>query len=125
MWKMFPPSETGTARELVILNRRGELEDVFEAMKDLVTYRVNAVRKQSALRRLMGLGRGFTQDRIDEEAQKRVTDLIIAKMTEEIEKLRESGILGAKVKSITGIDLRTIAVRKTNSGAGELQGIYS
>jgi len=107
-----PPSETGTARELVILNRRGELEDVFEAMKDLVTYRVNAVRKQSALRRLMGLGRGFTQDRIDEEAQKRVTDLIIAKMTEEIEKLRESGILGAKVKSLTGIDLRTIAVEK-------------
>ena len=78
-----PPSETGTSRELVILNRQEGLEDVFEAMKELVTYRVNAVRKQSALRRLMGLGRGLTQDRIDEEAQKRVTDLIIAKMTEE------------------------------------------
>jgi type III restriction enzyme len=107
-----PPSETGTSRELVILNRREGLEDVFEALKELVTYRVNAVRKQSALRRLMGLGRGLTQDRIDGEAQKRVKDLIVDKMTEEIEKLRETGILAAKVKSITGIDLKTIAVEK-------------
>jgi type III restriction enzyme len=61
-----PPSETGTARELVILNRQEGLEDVFEAMKELVTYRVNAVRKQSALRRLMGLGRGLTQDQTKE-----------------------------------------------------------
>jgi len=107
-----PPSETGTSRELVILNRQEGLEDVFEAMKELVTYRVNAVRKQSALRRLMGLGRGLTQDRIDEEAQKRVKDLVIDKMNEEIERLRKSGILEAKVKSIIGIDLRTIAVEK-------------
>ena len=61
-----PPSETGTSRELVILNRQEGLEDVFEAMKELVTYRVNAVRKQSALRRLMGLGRGLTQDQTKE-----------------------------------------------------------
>jgi type III restriction enzyme len=94
-----PPSETGTARELVILNRREGLEDVFEAIKELVTYRVNAVRKQSALRRLMGLGRGLTQDRIDGEAQKRVKDLIVDKMTEEIERLRESGMLADKVKT--------------------------
>jgi type III restriction enzyme len=107
-----PPSETGTARELVILHRREGLEDVFEALKELVTYRVNAVRKQSALRRLMGLGRGLTRDRIDEEAQKRVKYLIVDKMTEEIEKLRVSGMLDAKVKSITGIELKTIAVEK-------------
>lgn len=107
-----PPSETGTVRELVILNRREGLEDVFDALKELVTYRVNAVRKQSALRRLMGLGRGLTQDRVDEEAQKRVKGLIVDKMTEEIEELRGSGILEEKVKSITGIDLKTIAVEK-------------
>ena len=88
------------------------MEDVFEALKELVTYRVNAVRKQSALRRLMGLGRGLTQDRIDEEAQKRVKNLIVQKMTKEIEKLRESGMLATKVKSITGIELKTIAVEK-------------
>jgi type III restriction enzyme len=107
-----PPSETGTARELVILNRRQGLEDVFEAIEDLVTYRVNAVRKQSALRRLMGLGRGLNHDQIDGEAQKGVKDLIVGRMSEEIEGLRDSGILADKVKSITGIDLRTIAVEK-------------
>jgi type III restriction enzyme len=107
-----PPSETGTARELVILDRRRGLEDVFGAMKELVTYRVNAVRKQSALRRLMGLGRGLTQDRIDEEAQKRVKDLVVDKMNQEIERLRATGVLETKMRSITGIDLRTIAVEK-------------
>ncbi len=107
-----PPSETGLARELVILNRREGLEDLFEAIKKLVTYRVKAVRKQSALRRLMGLGRGLTQDRIDEEAQKQVKDLVIDKTTEEIDRLRKSGVLEAKVKSITGVDLKTIAVEK-------------
>ena len=107
-----PPSETGSARELVILNRREGLEDVFDALEQLVTYRVNAVRKQSALRRLMGLGRGLTQDRIDGEAQKRVKNLIVDKMTEEIEKLRESGSLEAKMKNITDIELKTIAVEK-------------
>jgi len=100
------------ARELVILNRREGLEDVFEALKGLVTYRVNAVRKQSALRRLMGLGRGLTWDRIDEGAQKRVKDLIVDKMTDEIKGLRESGVLAIKAKNITGVDLKTIAIEK-------------
>jgi len=54
-----PPSETGTSRELVTLHRRDGMEKVLEAIGELVTYRVNAVRKQNALRRLMGLGRGY------------------------------------------------------------------
>ncbi len=107
-----PPSEIGTARESKTLKRREGLEDVFDAMKELVTYRVNAVRKQSALRRLMGLGRGLTRDRIDEKAQGRVKKLIVEKMTEEIDSLRASGILKDKIKGITGIDFRTIAVEK-------------
>ena len=109
-----PPSETGTGRELVTLQRQEDLEEIFKAIEDkeLITYRVGAVRKQSALRRLMGLGRGLTQDRIDEEAQERIKAKIVEKMAEEVEKLRESGSLEERAKSITGVDLRTIAFEK-------------
>ena len=118
-----PPSETGTVRELVILNRQEGLEDVFDALKELVTYQVNAVRKQSALRRLMGLGRGLTQDRVDEEAQKRVKGLIVDKMTEEIEELRGSGILERKLKYYR-YRSQNNRCRKTNSRARGLRRIY-
>lgn len=60
-----PPSETGSARELVILTRRPGLDAVFEAMGALATYRVNAARAQSHLRRYHALARGLTIDRID------------------------------------------------------------
>jgi len=82
-----PPSETGTSRELVALYRREGMEKVLKAIGELVTYRVNAVRKQSALRRLMGLGRGLTHDRIDEDAQETVKKQIIGKMAVEVQRL--------------------------------------
>jgi type III restriction enzyme len=103
-----PPSETGTSRELVTLFRRGGMEKVFEALGELVTYRANAVRKQSALRRLMGLGRGLTHDRIDEDAQEAVKTQIVEKMAEEVQRLQDAGTLEERAKQITGIDLKTI-----------------
>jgi len=75
-----------------------------------VTYRVNAVRKQSALRRLMGLGRGLTHDRIDEDVQETVKARIVGKMAGEVKRLRDAGTLEERAKQITGIDLKTIAV---------------
>ena len=105
-----PPSEAGTSRELVTLYRREGMEKVFEALGELVTYRVNAVRKQSALRRLMGLGRGLTHDRIDDDAQATVKTQIVEKMGEEMQRLRNAGKLEERAKQITGIDLKTIAV---------------
>jgi type III restriction enzyme len=119
-----PPSKTGTSRELVTLYRRKGMEDVFQALGNLVTYRVNAVRKQSALRRLMGLGRGLTQDRIDADAQRSVTTQVVEKMTAEIQRLRNTGVLGERAKQITGIDLKTIAVAH-GTGAIEDQDEHS
>lgn len=75
-----------------------------------MTYRVNAVRKQSALRRLMGLGRGLTHDRIDEDVQETVKARIVGKMAGEVKRLRDAGTLEERAKQITGIDLKTIAV---------------
>ena len=114
-----PPSEAGTSRELVNLYRREDLENLFEAMGELVTYRVNAVRKQSALRRLMGLGRGLTHDRIDEKAQGNVKDKIIKIMAENVQRLKNCGDLEGRAKQITGIDLKTIAVQHGTDVAQE------
>jgi len=119
-----PPSETGTSRELVTLHRRGGLEEIFAALAELPTYRVNAVRKQSALRRLMGLGRGLTHDRIAEDAQKAVKTQIVGKMAEEVQRLRDAGTLEERAKQITGIDLKTIAVEH-GTGVAEKGGEYT
>ena len=63
-----PPAETGSARDLVVLKRRAGLDEVFKAADELVTYRVNATRAQSALRRYMAMTRGLTLDGLDAEA---------------------------------------------------------
>jgi type III restriction enzyme len=119
-----PPAETGTSRELVTLKRREGTEEIFAAIEGLVTYRVNAVRKQSGLRRLMGLGRALTQDRIDEDAQNGVKSLLVDRMNAEIQRLRDAGVLDDRAKRITGIDLRTIAVRH-GTDIAEDEGEYS
>ncbi len=108
-----PPTTIGAGHELVTLVRRAGTEAVFEAMRKLVTYRVNAVRKQSNLRRLMGLGRGLTHDRIDETLQEQVTEKIIGKMTGEIERIRASGDYELRAKQITGVAVETAVVSGT------------
>lgn len=108
-----PPTTIGTHRELVTLTRRPGTEAIFEAMRKLVTYRVNAVRRQSHLRRLMGLGRGLTHDRIDEALQTQVTETIIGKMTGEIARIRASGGFTRQAEQITGVALETTVVSGT------------
>jgi type III restriction enzyme len=108
-----PPAQVGVSRELVTLQKRKGSEAIFAAMQKLVTYRVNAVRQQSALRRLVGLGRSLTMDRLDEGAQERVTNQIVTQMAAGIDKLRASANFANRVKEITGVDLRTIALHGT------------
>jgi type III restriction enzyme len=108
-----PPSEAGSSRELVTLRRRVGTEEIFEAIQKigLITYKVGAFRRQSHLRRLMGLGRALTQDRIDENAQNQVKDSIVNQMQAEIQGLHKSGEFNELAKQITGIDIKRIAVQ--------------
>ena len=82
-------------------------------MQDLITYRVNAVRKQKSLRRLMGLGRGLTHDELDENSQKEVIKNIVNQMKAEINNLKKSGDFEKSAKEITGVDLKTITLQGT------------
>jgi type III restriction enzyme len=108
-----PPAETGLSRELVTLQRRKGAEAIFDAMQELETYRVNAVRKQSALRRLMGLARGLTYDRIDGDAQGQITEKIVGWMTQQVQRLRDAGDLADRAREVTGVDLRAITLQGT------------
>ena len=114
-----PPAETGTVRELVTLYCRDGMDSVFGAMTNLVTYRINAVRKQSALRRLMGLGRRLTHDRIDEDAQRSVKSRLVQRMSDEVKRLREAGTLDEQIERLTGVELKTIAVERGTNAVEE------
>ena len=63
-----PPAETGSSRNLVVLKRREGCEAIFAALDEVITYRVNAARAQSPLRRYMAISRSLTIDEIDDDA---------------------------------------------------------
>lgn len=105
-----PPSEAGLGNELVTLTRRNGTDEVFEALKSLVTYRVDKVRKQSALSRLVGLARGLVYDKIDENALREVKIKIISKIDEEVERLKDEGVFDDLCQQIVGTEFRTIVV---------------
>jgi len=106
-----PPSKTGSARELVVLNRRPGLEPVFEALGKLVTYRVNAARAQSHLRRYLGLARGLTMDRIDADAWDLAKSEIVGAMAGELAGLKASGTFAQAQGPITRVGIATMEVQ--------------
>lgn len=108
-----PPATTGVGRELITLARRAGAAPIFAATQKLVTYRVNKVRVQSALRRLMGLGRALTHDRIDEDAQEQVSAQIVAAMQAEVAQLRASGRFAAAARQIADVEIVAKIVQGT------------
>jgi type III restriction enzyme len=102
------PAETGTSKELVTLNRNLDFSEVFDAMSNLITYRIDAARKQSALRRLIQLSRALTQDGINLEAQNEVKSCILKKIEDEINRMKEAGEYERKVAILTGFELGTL-----------------
>lgn len=102
------PTETGTNKELITLERNLEYSDVFDSMDNLITYRIDSVRKQAPLKSLIQLSRALTMDGIDLEAQKIVKNTILLKMAEEITQIKESGDFESRAASITGFTLGTL-----------------
>ncbi len=110
-----PPSETGSSRNLVVLGRRAETDDIFSALADLVTYRVNAARAQSHLRRLMAISRNLTMDEIDDDAWDNAKRRIVDWMTTQIKGMKSAGLFASAMQAITRVGLKTLAV---NNGTG-------
>lgn len=118
-----PPAETGSARELVVLQRRAGAEAVFAALSETITYRVGAARAQSPLRRYLGIGRQLTIDEIDEDAWDEAKTRIVAWISERVAALKSAGIYEAESKKVTHVRLKTL-VAKPGSGIAEPDGVF-
>lgn len=102
------PAETGTSKELVSLVRNPAYSEAFDAMSDLVTYRIDAARKQAPLKRLIQLSRALTQDGIDLDAQKSIKQSVLKKIEDELTIIKAAGDFDSKVAAITGFALGTL-----------------
>ena len=102
------PTETGTNKELITLGRNLEYSDVFDAMDNLITYRIDSARKQTPLKLLIQISRALTMDGIDLEAQKTIKNAVLTKMDEEVKWIKESGKFDTLSASITGFGLGTL-----------------
>jgi len=118
-----PPAETGTSRDMVVLLRREGMEDVFKALDELITYRVNAVRAQSPLRRFMAISRSLTLDEIDENAWDAAKQQIIEGMQSQVAVMKASGDFDAAAKAITQVGLITLAVQN-GTGIAQTEADY-
>ena len=110
-----PPSETGSSRDLVVLARRAGMDAIFSVLDGLVTYRVNATRAQSHLRRLMAISRSLTLDEIDEDAWNQAKQKIIDWIETQVMGMKAAGYFSAAAQTITRVGLRAMAVQ---SGTG-------
>lgn len=102
------PTETGSSKELVTLGRNLAYSDVFSAIDNLITYRVDSSRKQAPLKLLIQLSRALTMDGIDLAVQKTVKNAVLSKMNEEIARIKESGNFDDRAAAITGFALGTL-----------------
>lgn len=102
------PAETGTSKELVSLVRNPAFSEVFNAMENLVTYRIDAARKQSPLKSLVQISRALTHDGIDLDAQKTIKQDVLQKFAAEIAAIKATGEFDGKAASITGFELGTL-----------------
>lgn len=106
-----PPAETGSSRNLVVLKRREGTEEIFTELDGLITYRVNAARAQSPLRRYMAIARSLTMDEIDDDTWDVAKRQIVDWMGQRIAAIKAAGQFDAAAKAITQVGLRTLAVQ--------------
>ena len=118
-----PSAEIGSARELVVLSRRPGTEELFEAARALITYRVNAVRAQSPVRRLISLSRALTHDGIDAGAGDDVRERTVSHITNLVTGLRQSGIWDTLLRTVLSVQMRRLGVDYT-SGATQPEEAY-
>ena len=102
------PGDIGTNKNTVTLSRNLAYTDVFDAMDNLITYRIDSSRKSPPLRLFIQLSRALSMDSVDLTAQRTVKNAVLTKMDEEIERIKTSGEFENKAASITGLSLGTL-----------------
>lgn len=102
------PGEVGTNRNLITLERNPSFADVFMAMDDLVTYKIDTNRKQPYIKLYMQLARALTRDGIDPAAQRTAKNSIIEKMDDEVERIKSEGKFDEIKENLTGLSIDTL-----------------
>ena len=87
------------------------VKEIFAELDGLITYRVNAARAQSPLRRYMAIARSLTMDEIDDDTWDVAKRQIVDWMGQRIAAIKTAGQFNAAVKAITQVGLRTLAVQ--------------
>lgn len=104
------PTEAGIAPELVTLTRNPAFEDVFSHMNDLVTYRVEGIRKETNLRRLDKLKAYISVDGINRSVDREIRQSMSRRLSDELAVIKQNQDYEVLVSSITGMNLKTLEV---------------
>lgn len=104
------PADTVTSRTGVTYYQNPQFADVFADMKKdrLITYRIDAARKVTPLRRLMQFCRAINYDMIDINIHHDTRDDVVRMMAEEIESIKTAGEYDALAQAITGFNLKSL-----------------
>jgi len=103
-------TETGIAPELVTLSRNPSFEEVFEHMQDLVTYRVEGIRKETNLRRLDKIRAFLAVDGVNTSVDRLIRQKTSQKVRDELEIIKRTQNYGELVSAVTGMNLKTLEV---------------
>lgn len=101
-------TDVGTDKEFITLFRNTEFNDIFDHMNNLVTYRVNGIRKQSNLRRLDLLSVLLSNDEISLHSRRDVRESMSEKVSHELNIIKANDSYNELVKSITGVNLQAL-----------------
>ncbi len=115
-----PPTETGSGRELVILHRRPGTEDLFKALGETTSYRVNGARAQSHIRRYLGLARGLTMDGLADDAWTDAKSNLVGWMNQAVAAMQAAGSFESEAKAMEAVAL---TIRGIQPGAAESESL--
>lgn len=103
-------TETGMAPELVTLSRNPSFEEVFKHMQDLVTYRVEGIRKETNLRRLDKIRAFLAVDGVNTSVDRLIRQKTSQKVRDELEIIKRTQNYDELVSAVTGMNLKTLEV---------------
>lgn len=118
-----PPTTAGSGADLVVLKRRDGADGIFSAVEDLVTYRVNAHRAQSDLRRYQAIARQLTIDGIEGEVWDAAKTDVVKWIADEVAKMKKAKEFDQARESVAQVSLSTVAI-KNLTGLSEEQEDY-
>jgi type III restriction enzyme len=104
------PTHVQLGENLVTLQRNPEAKAVFEAAAKLETYVIEPTSKQSAIRRLLRLGRLLAWDKLDADALGKFTAALVAVLEAERKKVASKAVFKKALEEAAEIDVRAVTV---------------